>query len=220
MTFRTSVAENFEIEDTKKPLFAYEVGGSSQQALKFELEKRNASVWSLGFVEGCDLGTVQGTKKVQQIMTEQQAKWMICYVPHGPTREGLQDDMSSKAWKRFNKVIRHLLELARLQIEQGGEVLWCQPASSSARYLVSVRTFWYHHQDYMDGRVLRCGEWCLRSTSSNLLRGLPSQAQHFDRLWFRISEVMLEVQRNHETFSLIGAVDTSVLDDLDAKGVV
>ena len=216
MTFRTSLLRTLRSR-TKKPLFAYEVGGSSQQALKFELEKRNASVWSLGFVEGCDLGTVQGTKKVQQIMTEQQAKWMICYVPHGPTREGLQDDMSSKAWKRFNKVIRHLLELARLQIEQGGEVLWCQPASSSARYLVSVRTFWYHHQDYMDGRVLRCGGWCFRSTSSNLLRGLPSQAQHFDRLWFRISEVMLEVQRNHETFSLIGAVDTSVLDDLDAK---
>ena len=164
----------------------------------------------LDFGEGCDLGPVQGTKKLQQIMTEQQAKWMICYVPQGPTREGLHDDMSSKGWKRFNKVIRHLLELARLQIEQGGEVLWCQPASSSARYLVSVRTFWYHHQDYMDGRVLRCGEWCFRSTSSNLLRGLPSQAQHFDGLWSRISEVMLGVQRNHETFSLIGAVDKSV----------
>ena len=156
---------------------------------------------------------------MQQLMSEQSAKWLICYVPQGPVREGLHDDMSSKAWKRFNKVIRHLLEIARLQIERGGEVLWCQPATSSARYMVSVRTFWHHHQDHMDGRVLRCGEWCFRSTSSNLLRSLPSRAEPFERLWVRLSEVMLEVQRNHETFSLIGAIDKSVLDDLDAQEV-
>ena len=38
--FQDLVAENFEIEDKKDSLFAFEIGGSSQLALKAELEKK------------------------------------------------------------------------------------------------------------------------------------------------------------------------------------
>ena len=88
----------------------------------------------------------------------------------------------------------------------GGKVIWCEPL----RHLSFARTFWLAHQPYLRGKAVPCGAWSFHSNECELLRGLP-----------RTASQDLEVtscQNVHAAWEgLLGAVNTSSLDSLNAK---
>ncbi|CAE6970949.1 RE1 [Symbiodinium sp. CCMP2592] len=214
--FQDLLLENFEVEDTETSLFGLEVCCASPSDLREELQARGEWVQTLGFAEGGDLGTVRGAELVKTTVRDKRPRWLVCHVPLGPERKGMNDDMSSSAWRRFSKVVRHLLEVTQVQIDAGGEVLWCQPMASSARFLSSVRVFWHQHQNHADGRLTRCGDQGFRSTSTALLQSLPCSGTELTGLTKVLAKTMQQVIRNDAVFALIGAVDMSVLDGISA----
>ncbi|CAE7794276.1 RE2 [Symbiodinium sp. CCMP2592] len=215
--YQDLLLENFETEDDDARLFGLEICCATASKLRDELQSRGERVQTLGFAEGGDLGTNHGAELVKSTILRLRPRWLICHVPLGPTRKNKEDDMSSPPWRRFNKVVRHLLETAQVQINNGGEVLWCQPAESSARLLSCVRAFWYQHQQHADGRVMKCGETHYRSTSTTLLQGLPSVSEAPPDLEKMLAKLMQQVIRYEAVFSFVGAVDMSVLEGISSK---
>ncbi|CAE7470265.1 unnamed protein product [Symbiodinium sp. CCMP2592] len=209
--------ENFEVEDPEASLFGLEICCASPSNLREELQARGEWVQTLGFAEGGDLGTVRGAELVKATVMNKSPRWLVCHVPLGPERKGMSDEMSSSAWRRFSKVVKHLLEVAQVQIDAGGEVLWCQAKTSSARFLTSVRVFWHQHQDHAEGRLMQCGDQGFRSTSTSLLQCLPCSWTAPVDLNKVVARTMQQVTRNDAVFSLIGAVDMTVLDGISAK---
>ncbi|CAE7725645.1 RE2 [Symbiodinium sp. CCMP2592] len=215
--YQDLLLENCESEDDDARLFGLEICCATASKLRDELQSRGERVQTLGFAEGGDLGTNHGAELVKATILRLRPRWLICHVPLGPTRKNKEDDMSSPPWRRFNKVVRHLLETAQVQIDNGGEVLWCQPAESSARFLSCARVFWYQHQQHADGRVMKCGETHYRSTSTTLLQGLPSVSETPPDLEKTVAKIMQQVIRYEAVFSFVGAVDMSVLEGISSK---
>ena len=103
------LAEDF-LEDLPQEVWATEICCSKLSDLSTSLTNAGKEVRTLLAADGYDLGTTKGFETIQHALAQDRTPWLICHVPKGPARQGLEDRMGTGSWRKFQKVVRHLLE--------------------------------------------------------------------------------------------------------------
>ena len=211
------LAEDFLEGHLPQEAWATEICCSKVSELSSNLSRAGKEVQTLLAADGYDLGTTKGFEAIQHHLAQNRTPWLICHVPKGPVRQGLEDRMDTGSWRKFQKVIRHLLEISRVHALCAGKVLWCEPPECSLRHLPFARSFWLAHQNYLNGKAVHCGGWTFHSNDGELLRGLPHTRSTDTSFPQVVSKLLVQDSVHVAWDGLLGAVDTSCLEKLDAK---
>ena len=211
------LAEDFLHDQLPAELWATEICCSRPSNLSHLLTTAGKEVKTLLASDGHDLGTRKGFDLTQHHLTKERPPWLLCHVPKGPARQGLEDRMESGAWRKLQKVIRHLLEISRVHALCGGKVVWCEPPECSLRHLPFARSFWLAHQPYLHGKAVRCGDWSFHSNDGELLRGLPHTIFQDIAVDGLLAKLLMKDAAHAAWEGLVAAVDTSCLASLNAK---
>ena len=101
------------------------------------------------FSNGCDLGSHSGYSRAREMLTGAKFRWVVMHVPRGPAElfpeEVVDDPRRALRAKRYLKLVRHLLLLGQMAIQEGCRVVWIMHSDSKVMCLSEAKQFWKVH---------------------------------------------------------------------------